>query len=84
MKSIILCAVQPMPNSLQFAYRAGKGVEDAKLFLLGKLYKPVKLPQSRARILSVDFSSAFNTMQLHILLQKLIHSSAWSRWFCGC
>ena len=72
MKSIILCAVQPKPDSLQFAYRAGRGVEDAKLFLLGKLYKPMELPQSRARILSADFSSASNTMQLHILVQRLI------------
>ena len=61
-----------MPDSLQFAYRAGKDVEDAKLFLLGKFYKPLELPQSRGGINSVDFSSAFNTMQLHILLQKLI------------
>ena len=72
MKSFIFCAVQPMPDSLQFAYRAGKGVEDAKLFLLGKFNKPLELPQSRDGINSADFSSAFNTMQLHILLQKLI------------
>ena len=64
--------VQPMPDSLQFAYRTGRGVEDAKQFLLGKLYKPMELPQSRARILSADFSSAFNSMQLHILVQKLM------------
>ena len=60
-----------MPDSLQFAYRAGRGIKDAKLFLLGKLYKPVELLQSRARILSADFSSVFN-MQLHILVQTLI------------
>ena len=72
MKSFIFCAVHSTPDSLQFAYRAGRGVKDAKLFLLGKLYKPMELPLSRALIYSADFSSAFNTMQLHILVQKLI------------
>ena len=37
-KSFILSAVQPMLDPLQFAYSAGRGIEDAKLFLLDKLY----------------------------------------------
>ena len=47
-KSFILSAVQPMLDPLQFAYRAGRGAEDAKLFLLAKLFKHLELPQSHA------------------------------------
>ena len=56
MKSLILSAVEPMLDPLQFAYSVRRGVEDAKLFLLYKLYKHLELPQSHARILIVDFS----------------------------
>ena len=62
-KSFILSAVQPMLDPLQFAYRAGRGAEDAKLFLLAKLFKHLELPQSHAWILFAEFFSAFNTMQ---------------------
>ena len=34
---IILSAVQPMLDPLEFAYSAGIGAEDAKLFVLGKV-----------------------------------------------
>ena len=71
-KSLILSAAEPILDPLQFAYRAKRGVEDAKLFLLDKLYKHLELPQSHARILFADFSLAFNTMQPHTLAQKLI------------
>ena len=71
-KSLILSAVEPMLDPLQFAHRAERSVEDTKLFLLDKLYKHLEQPQSHARILFADFSSAFNSMQPHILAQKLI------------
>ena len=45
-KSFILSAVQPILDLLQFAYRAGQGAEDAKLFLLHKLYRHLELQQS--------------------------------------
>ena len=61
-----------MPDPLQFAYSAGKDAKDGKLFYLNKLYKHLQLPQSHVRILFADFSSAFNTIQPHILAQKLI------------
>ena len=71
-KSLVLSVVEPLLDPLQFAYRVGKGVDDAKVFLLDKLYKHLELPQSHARVLFADFSSAFNTMQPHILAQKLV------------
>lgn len=57
-------------DPLQFAYQAGNGV-DAKLFILDKVYKHLEEPKSHARILSADFSSAFNKMQAHILIGHL-------------
>ena len=54
-KSFILTAVEPMFDPLQFAYRAGRGVEDVELFLLAKLYRHLELPQSHARILFAVF-----------------------------
>ena len=71
-KSLILSAVEPMLDPLQFVHRAERSVEDTKLFLLDKLYKHLEQPQSHARILFADFSLAFNTMQPHTLAQKLI------------
>ena len=61
-----------MLDPLQFAYRTGKGVEDAKLFILNELYKHLEKPGAHARVLFADFSSAFNTIQPHILANKLI------------
>ena len=61
-----------MLDPQQFAYRAGRGVEDDKLFLWDKLFKYLELLQFHARILFADFFSAFNTMQPHFLTQKLI------------
>ena len=61
-----------MSGPLHADYRAVRDVEDAKLFLLEKLNKHLELPQSQARILFADLSSAFNTMQHHILAQRLI------------
>ena len=71
-KSLILSAAESMLDPLQFAYRAGRGVEDAKLFLLDKLYKHLELRHSHAWIRFAHFSSAFTTMQPHILLQNCI------------
>ena len=71
MKSFILSAIQPVLDPLQFAYRAGRGVDDGKLFLLDKLCSTWS---GRSLMLesSADFSSAFNTTQPPILAQKMI------------
>ena len=63
-RSFILSVVQPILDPLQFAYRTGRGVEDAKLFRLDKLYKHLELMQSHAWILFADFSSVFNQCNL--------------------
>ena len=67
----LLPFIEPHLDPLQFAYRSGRGVEDAIAVLLHKLLKHIETPSHYARILFADFSSAFNTMQRHILIEKL-------------
>ena len=71
-KFFILAVTERNLDPLQFAYRSGRGVDDAKLFILNTLYRHLEGPQTHARILVVDFSSAFNTIQPHILANKLV------------
>ena len=60
-------------DPLQFAYRARRGVEDALISLLHKIYVHLENSKSYVRILFADFSSAFNTIQPHLMLKKLLH-----------
>ena len=71
-KSLILPIIESQLDPLQFAFRAGRGVEDAKLFILDKVYTHLEKPTAHAKILFADFSSAFNLMQPDILAHKLI------------
>ena len=67
--------VAPYLDSLQFAYSDNRGTEDAILFTLEKLYAHLEYSKfgRSARVLYFDFSSAFNTIQPHILARKLIN-----------
>ena len=47
----------------------------ATLTVLNNMYKHLETPKSYARILFVDFSSVFNTIQPHFLVRKLINMS---------
>ena len=58
-------------DPLQFAYQAGKDVNDAKLSNLDRALKHLEKPKSHVRLLFADFSSAFNKMKLHILTEQL-------------
>ena len=71
-KNSITQSVEHLMDPLQFAYRAGRGVDDAKIFLLETIHTHLETPNTIARLLFADFSSAFNTMQPHILAEKLI------------
>ena len=57
---------------MQFAYCNNRGVQDASLTLVNDISKHLDKLNTQARILYVDFSSAFNITQPHILLNKLI------------
>ena len=72
---VLECLLQDSENQLdpmQFAYRKNKSVDDALLVFLNNITKHLDVPKSYARVLFIDFSSAFNTTQPHLLAQKLI------------
>uniref|UniRef100_A0A1A8B960 Reverse transcriptase domain-containing protein n=1 Tax=Nothobranchius furzeri TaxID=105023 RepID=A0A1A8B960_NOTFU len=71
LKHHIIGALHPPLDPLQFAYRKGRSVVDAKTFILDMVHRHLEIPNSSARLLFVDFSSAFNTLQPHILAGKL-------------
>ncbi len=69
----ILPAVYLQLDPLQFAYKAKRGTEDAVACLLHLLLQHLDSPGNFARILFVDFSSAFNSIQSHLMIQKLYY-----------
>ena len=71
MINIILPFVEPHLDANQFAYRAKRGTEDAVACLLHPLLQHLESPSNFARLLFIDFSSAFNTIQRHQMIRKL-------------
>ena len=64
--------ITPHKDPYQFAYSEGLGVDDAVLTLSHVLHSHLDNVKTHARVLFVDFSSAFNTIQPNILMQKLM------------
>ncbi|KAF7711331.1 hypothetical protein HF521_000342, partial [Silurus meridionalis] len=60
-------------DPLQFAYRANRSVDDAVNMGLNYILQHLDCPGTYARILFVDFSSAFNTIIPGILHSKLLN-----------
>ena len=54
----------------QFAYRVERGVEDALLTLTINIFEHLERAQSLVKIVFIDFSSAFNTIQPHLMVSK--------------
>ena len=52
-------------------YQSGRSVEDAIVTFLDHVYEHLDKPKTYCRILFVDFSSAFNTINASILVQRL-------------
>ncbi len=71
-KQILIDKVQSQLDPMQFAYRMNRGVEDATITLFNYLYKHLEGTKTHARLLFADFSSAFNTIQPHILANTLL------------
>ncbi len=63
---------QSLLDPLQFAYQARRGVEDAPSTLLNMIMKHLDGRKTHVRLLFVDFSSAFNSIQPHVLVNQLI------------
>lgn len=68
---MILQQIETSLDPLQFAYRENIGMEDATLYLLNLIYKHLEKTKACARLLFIDFSSAFNTIQPYLLIEKL-------------
>ena len=67
LKSII----DPMLDRFQFAYRGNRYVDDAVSLELFYAFKHLEGPYTYARILVVDYSSAFNTIIPSKLFEKI-------------
>ncbi|KAJ8364884.1 hypothetical protein SKAU_G00137150 [Synaphobranchus kaupii] len=64
-------SVQSIVDPLQFAYQQNRGV-DALRTLLHLVKSHLNTPKSYIRLVFVDFSSAFNTIQPHLMAKKLL------------
>ena len=70
-KEEILSVVQPNLDPLQFAYRPGRGVDDATCTLMDFILLHLDDARAFVRLVFIDFSSAFNCIQPHILAGRL-------------
>ena len=61
------------PN--QFAYKKGSSTDDAIILLIQNILSHLEKQKTYARVLFIDFSSAFNTIQPHLMLEKLMSMS---------
>ncbi len=71
-RSEILKKTEHDLDPMQFAYRPLRGVEDATVTLMNLLFKHLEGKGTHARLLFLDFSSAFNTIQPHIFTERLL------------
>ena len=85
-KSELVGKTESLLDPYQFAYREGRGVQDATATLLNLVLKHLENNKTEddkingrldiknhARLLFIDFSSAFNTIQPHVLVDKLLN-----------
>lgn len=79
LKEEVLSLVEGKLGPLQFGYQTGKGVEDAKIFILDKIYKHVEKPKDHVRLLFADVhqilircNPTFQSRGLHLILTCLI------------
>ena len=61
----------PLLDPMQFAYRANRSVDDAVNMALHFILQHLDSAETYARILFVDYSSAFNTIIPTLLQDKL-------------
>ena len=59
---------KPVMDKLQFAYQANWSTDDAIFTLIHKIGQHLDGDSKYVRSLFIDYSSAFNTMQPHILI----------------
>jgi len=71
---VVLCKLEKLVKDyidpLQFAYRKNRNTDDAVLYSLENIYSHLEKTGSTVRLMFFTFSSAFNTIQPHLLAQK--------------
>ena len=67
-------ATESLTDPMQFAYKANRSVDDAVSMTLHKILQHLETSKSYARILFLDFSSAFNTIIPQRLYDKLLNN----------
>lgn len=70
-KDALMTMVQANLDPFQFAYRPGRGVDDAISTLLNMIFSHLEGTKTFVRLVFIDFSSAFNCIQPHILAESL-------------
>ena len=68
---LLLNEVKEQLDPLQFAYKVKRNVVEACLLFTNNILKHLEKNRNYARVLFIDFSSAFNTIQTHVMVQKL-------------
>ena len=63
----LVASVADRRDPLQFAYKTRRGVQDACLILVNLIASHLDKSGSYVRVMFVDFSSAFDTVQPHLL-----------------
>ena len=69
----LLSQTQAHMDQNQFAYKQNRSTDDATLTLLHHAFTHLDKPKTFVRILFIDFSSAFNTIQPHLMARKLLN-----------
>ncbi|KAI5086940.1 gastrula zinc finger protein XlCGF28.1-like, partial [Silurus meridionalis] len=70
-KDTLLSMVQANLDPFQFAYRSGRGVDDVICALLNMILAHLEGAKTFVCLVFIDFSSAFNCIQPHILAERL-------------
>ena len=63
---------QPFLDDHQYAYRAREGVEDVIILYFTAIFSNILRHKSYVTTLFLDLSSAFNTIQPHLLVPKFL------------
>ncbi|KAL8579300.1 hypothetical protein ACOMHN_010884 [Nucella lapillus] len=82
----LLGATRPFQDPLQFAYSPNRSREDAINTVVHTVLHYLERPGTYARLLFLDFSSAFNTIQPHLMMRKLMVMDVNPRiirWLCS-
>lgn len=58
-KKHIIKVTDQLMDPLQFMYRAGRGADDAKIYIMDTIHKHLEHPNTTARLLLADFFLCF-------------------------